>query len=93
MIDISRISDGDPASFRVIVRDDDGSSRHEVTMAAATHKRLAPDHSAAQLMEAAFRFLLDREGKEAILGRFDLDVIPQYFPDFEKALPAYLEPI
>ena len=41
-------------------------------------------------LEAAFRFLLDREPKEAILGRFDVTVISRYFPEFERELPHYL---
>jgi hypothetical protein len=34
--------------------------------------------------------LLDRESQESILKRFDVAVIPRYFPDFERALPRYL---
>ena len=37
------------------------------------------------------RFLLDREPKESILGRFDVTVISRYFPEFERELPHYLE--
>jgi hypothetical protein len=42
------------------------------------------------VVEAAFRFLLDREPKEAILSRFDITVISRYFPEFERELPGYL---
>jgi hypothetical protein len=38
----------------------------------------------------AFRFLLDREPKESILGRFDVTAISRYFPEFERELPHYL---
>ena len=41
-------------------------------------------------LDAAFRFLLDRERKESILGRFDVTVISRYFPEFERELPRYL---
>ena len=41
-------------------------------------------------LEAAFRFLLDREPKESILRRFDVTVISRYFPEFERELPRYL---
>jgi hypothetical protein len=41
-------------------------------------------------LDAAFRFLLDREPKESILGRFDVTVISRYFPEFERELPRYL---
>lgn len=45
------------------------------------------------LIEAAFRFLLDREPKESILSRFDISVISRYFPEFESVLPRYIEGI
>ena len=45
-----------------------------------------PEHC----VKAAFRFLLDREPKEAILSRFDVSVISRYFPDFETKLPRYI---
>ena len=35
-------------------------------------------------------FLLDREPKESILGAFDINVVRRYFPEFDKAFPAYL---
>ena len=41
-------------------------------------------------LEAAFRFLLDREPKESILGQFDVKVILSYFPEFERELARYL---
>ena len=41
-------------------------------------------------VEAAMRFLLDREPKESILAAFDIDVIRRYFPEFDEALPVYL---
>ena len=53
----------------------------------------APDSSttsAETVIAAAFRFLLDREPKEAILARFDIRDIARYFPEFETTLGAYL---
>jgi len=47
-------------------------------------------YSPEQCLEAAFRFLLDRKPKEAILKRFDVTVISRYFPEFEHQLPTYL---
>jgi hypothetical protein len=41
-------------------------------------------------LEAAFRFLLDREPKESILARFDVTAISRYFPEFEGEMPRYL---
>jgi hypothetical protein len=47
-------------------------------------------HMLERCLEAAFRFLLDREPKESILGQFDVKVISSYFPEFERELPRYL---
>ena len=92
MIEVKRTSDGDPLTFEVVVSDGNGHSRHQVSLAESTAARLAAGHSPEQCVEAAFRFLLDREPKEAILGRFDVTVISRYFPEFESRLPEYLSP-
>ncbi len=76
--------------FDVRVREGAGETRHRVTLSPEDHARLAPNATAPQLLEAAFRFLLDREPKESILPAFEITLISRYFPEFEKALPAYL---
>ncbi len=92
MIAVKLTQSGDPMRFEVVVSDAGGSSRHQVTARAADVARLAPPATRAEeLVEASFRFLLDREPKESILGRFDLMVISRYFPDFEAKLSRYLE--
>ena len=91
MIDIRRTAPGDPLTFEVIVRDGRGETRHQVTMADQTVARLtAGKHTPERCLEAAFRFLLDREPKESILRRFDVTAISRYFPEFEHELPRYL---
>jgi hypothetical protein len=56
-------------------------------MARETCERLmAGKHTPERCLEAAFRFLLDRESKESILGRFDVTVISRYFPEFEAGV-------
>jgi hypothetical protein len=85
---------GDPAgalTFDVVVRDARSQSRHRVTIEADDAARWArlgagPSHC----VEAAMRFLLDREPKETILGAFDTQVIRRYFPEFDDAFPDYL---
>jgi hypothetical protein len=84
----------DPAhalAFDVVVGDARRESRHRVTVSAEDAARFArlgadPPH----VVEAAMRFLLDREPKEAILGAFDIRVIRRYFPEFDDAFPGYL---
>jgi hypothetical protein len=91
MINVRRIADGDPLAFEVIVREGAGETRHHVTMSHDMQARLTRGkHTAERCIDAAFRFLLDREPKEAILARFDVSVIARYFPEFERELPRYL---
>lgn len=42
--------------------------------------------SAERLLEASFRFLLEREPKEAILRTFELPVIERYFPEYPQEI-------
>jgi hypothetical protein len=91
IIEVRRTGEGDPLTFEVIVREGRGESRHQVTMPQETCERLAAGkHAPERCLDAAFRFLLDREPKESILGRFDVAVISRYFPEFEQELPRYL---
>lgn len=91
MIEIRRTGDGDPLGFEVVVREGKAESRHQVTMARETCARLSGGkHAPERLIEAAFFFLLDREPKESVLGRFDMTIIARYFPEFERELPKYL---
>lgn len=91
MIEVKQTGHADPLTFEVRIREDGNESRHDVTMSRTDYDRLSqgsclPDHC----VEAAFRFLLDREPKEAILSRFDVSVISRYFPEFEKEMPRYI---
>jgi len=91
MIEVRRIGEGDPLSFEVVVREGAGETRHHVTVSREMCERLmAGKHTPERCLEAAFRFLLDREPKESILRRFDVMVISRYFPEFEQELPHYL---
>ena len=76
MIEVKRLSDGDPLKFEVTVREGKGETCHHVTMAQATCDRLtAGKHAPERCLEAAFRFLLNREPKESILGHLDVTII------------------
>ena len=91
MIGITPAGTDDPLTFRVVVRADGSESRHDVKLSQADYDRLTGGrHSPEQCIDAAFRFLLDRESKEAILAAFDVAVIARYFPEFERELPGYL---
>jgi hypothetical protein len=91
VIKVERAGEGDPLEFEVIVCVGNSETRHDVTMARDTCERLTMGmHTPERCIEAAFRFLLDREPKESILRRFDITVISRYFPEFERELPGYL---
>ena len=91
MIEVTRKAGADPLAFEVVVREGRGESRHHVTMTRAMCDKLAGRTCTPEAcVEAAFRFLLDREPKESILARFDVSVIQRYFPEFERELPRYL---
>jgi hypothetical protein len=91
MIDIGRWDEGTLLGFDVVVREGKGETKHRVTMAKAMYERLAGGkHTPEAVIDAAFRFLLEREPKESILARFDVSVISRYFPEFERELPNYL---
>lgn len=72
MSDLSVSVSPDPAqalAFDVVVRDGRSKSRHRVTLSAEDAGRFAElEADPPRAVEAAMRFLLDREPKEAILG-------------------------
>ena len=91
MIEVKQTGHSDPLGFDVVIRESGHETHHQLTMSAREYDRLSngscpPEHC----VEAAVRFLLDREPKEAILARFDVSVISRYFPDFETKLPRYI---
>jgi hypothetical protein len=91
MIQVRLTGEGDPFTFDVVVSEGKGETRHRVTMSRETCERLsAGKHTPERCLEAAFRFLLDREPKESILRRFDVTEISRYFPEFEREMPRYL---
>ena len=90
MIEVTQTSAGDPLAFDVCVTAGGGETRHRVTLSQEDFARLAAGHTPVAVIDAAFRFLLDREPKEAILAAFDVSVISHYFPEFERLLPGYL---
>jgi len=73
--------------YEVTVEEGGTRTTHVVTVKPAVHERLTEGRiSAERLVELSFEFLLARETKESILRRFDLKVISQYFPEYEREL-------
>ena len=74
----------DTETFEVTVREAT-TTVHLVTLSQDYYQkltgcRISPD----TLVEKSFEFLLERESNTMILARFDLPVIGDYFPEFEK---------
>ena len=92
MIEVERKPDaGDAMVFNVVVSDSAGKTQHRVTLSDATYRKLTGgDITPVECVEAAFRFLLEREAKSDILPSFDLNVIHMYFANFEKEFPNYI---
>ena len=91
MIEVKRLDEGDPMIFQVTVRDEGGTSRHQVTMAQATYRKLTGGKvSPDRCIQAAFEYLLQRESKESILSNFDMTMISAYFPTFGSEFKDYL---
>lgn len=84
------VSPIDEERFQVTINEGTTTSSHEVTASAAQVERIAGDTEPEQLVEASVRFLLDREPKESIMSRFDLDVISRFFPEYESTVKSYL---
>ncbi len=91
MIEVERKPGEEPMVFNVIISDSAGSTRHRVTLADATYQKLTsvkvtPD----ECVEAAFKFLLERESKSDILPSFDINVINMSFASFEREFASYM---
>jgi hypothetical protein len=81
----------DSTTFEVMV-ERATTTTHKVTVTAPyyeklTGKRITPEI----LVEKSFRFLLDRESNTSILRSFDLSVIGQYFPEYERVIKGMLD--
>lgn len=71
----------------------EGTSRtvHAVTLEDVDYKKLTKGKcTPRECVDAAFRFLLEREDKESILSEFDVSVISKFFKEFSRAFPKYL---
>ena len=76
--------------FHVRLTDADGTStEHDVTVSRGEWERFGGGYRTPEdLVEASFRFLLDRESKEQILAAFDLGQITRYFPSYPHEIAA-----
>ncbi|MEJ2207827.1 MAG: hypothetical protein P8129_02180 [Anaerolineae bacterium] len=86
-IEVKPTRQGGEYAFEVTVREGSGATQHRVTLEDADYERLAAGRaSPEELVTESFRFLLEREPKESILGSFDLTIIGDYFPEYEREI-------
>ena len=90
-IDVKPLSGKSGHSFEVTVREKNGETCHEVSVSERDFERFGGGKGEpAALVEESFRFLLEREPKESILGKFALNVIAQYFPEYPDEIARRL---
>jgi len=92
MIRIEADLAADPMVFQVTVTGDGAETHHHVTLSReALTDIFGPACPPVKGVEAAFRFLLDREPKESILPNFDITLISRYFPEFRTEITTYID--
>ena len=81
----------DSKTFEVVV-EGATTTTHKVTVAPKYYEKLTAKCVPPEvLVEKSFRFLLDRESNTSILRSFDLPVISQYFPEYERVIKGMLD--
>ena len=88
MITINTI---DSTNFEVTV-EGNPSTTHQVSVTHLYYEKLTENRvTPEELIEASFKFLLERESNTSILPRFDLPIIERYFPEYEKTIKEMLK--
>ncbi len=75
------VADGWQCAVRI--GDDEAATEHAVAVDHDALRTLAPAASSPEeLVLASFRFLLEREPREAIMRSFELPIISRFFADY-----------
>ena len=92
MIEVEQnLNETEPMVFSVAVSDSAGKTQHRVTLTEETYQKLTEGKvTPTACVEAAFRFLIEREAKSDILPSFDINIIHLYFANFEREFSNYL---
>jgi len=73
--------------YQVKVTEPGEETKYGVSVQKEDFARLGKDGEAPdQFIARCFEFLLEREPMQTILSRFDVSVIPEYFPEFEEEI-------
>jgi hypothetical protein len=83
---------GPDGTFSVRTRHGKTETSHLVAVPSGFDEELGVSGvSGEELVRASFVFLLDREPATSILGKFSLDLISRYFPEYRTEIHKYLE--
>jgi len=87
-IDVDKIRENNEQFvFEVLLDENDQKPPFTVTVNKEYYKKLTDGKvSPEELVERSFRFMVAREPKEAILEKFNLEVISKYFPEYEEEI-------
>ncbi len=86
MIEVKQLSDEE----WLVTVEAQQRTTHRVRLTKANAQKFGHGKAEAkQLLEASFRFLLEREPNTSILSTFDLPVIGRYFPEYEREIEKY----
>ena len=84
MIEVKRKNEQE---FVVAIKERSAKTEHIVTLDNEYYQYLTDGKiTQEELIKKSFGFLLQRESKESILSRFNLRIINNYFPEFEKEI-------
>ena len=76
----------DTETFEVTVKEAT-TTTHVVTVSQDYYQKLTGGRITPEtFIEKSFEFLLERESNTMILSRFDVSVIADYFPEYEKTM-------
>ena len=84
MIEVKRKNEQE---FVVTIKERDSKTKHAVTLNDRYYQDLTDGKiTREELIKRSFEFLLEREPKESILSEFNLRIINNYFPEYEKKI-------
>jgi hypothetical protein len=90
MADVA-VTETEPGVYAVVVADGGRSTTHTVRVPSDLPGSLGCGHvPVIDLVRCSFDFLLEREPASSILGRFSLEQIGHYFPDYPEIISRRL---
>ena len=84
MIEVGKKSE---EQFQVTIDERGSQTKHTVILTEQYYQKLTEGKITKEdLIKKSFQFLLNRESKESILSKFNVNVIGNYFPEYEEKI-------